>query len=373
MPSPPNSSTYVYPNGRYLRHRLLLSTLANRSIRFQNIRSDSQTPGLAPSEISFIRLLDKLTSGTTIHINDTGTTLFYRPGQLLGGSLSHNCHPSRGASYYLQPILLLAPFCKNPLSLTLHGPTHALSDSSMDAVSSIWIPLLRRLTHATPLDAQVKVVRRGFCGKGNEGGRNGEVKFSCGVVRGKLKAVDLMNPGVVKRVRGLAVSNRTSMGMVMRMVDATRGGLNRILPDVYVHTDARNDKGGGVGFGIGLVAETTEGCLMGGDWMWGGEDAEDVAKKAVGLMLEEVSGGGCVGGAEVWLAVGICAVAEEEICRVRVGRIGEAAVEFMRDVERLLGVRFAVKVEESEEEGIGRGIVLSCVGIGVGNLARKKM
>merc|ERR1712098_861384 len=46
-----------------------------------NIRSSSPTnPGLAPHEISFLRLLDSITNGTTMQISYTGTKLIYNPG-----------------------------------------------------------------------------------------------------------------------------------------------------------------------------------------------------------------------------------------------------------------------------------------------------
>lgn len=382
----PRSTTVKYDSGAFLRLRLLLSTLSSRAVRFQNIRSDTQTPGLSPPEISFIRLLDKLTSGTTIHINETGTSLLYKPGILLGGSLSHDCHPARPVTYYLQPLLLLAPFCKQPLSIALRGPTHGPSDPSADTLMTVSIPLLRRLTLASGLDAKMEVRRRALVGEGDKTRSGGLVTFSCGVLSRKIAAIDLTDAGFVKRVRGVAMSNRTSTMVVGRMVDAVRGGLNKFLPDVYVHTDVANGKDCGQGFGLMLVGESTEGCLLGADWCVyrGGIGGEVVGAEVVNMLLEEVSGGGCVDSGHVWMGVVACAVAEEEISRIRVGKLSEAGVEILRDVERFLGVVFRVKVDEDEDEDeeqdmeeggggtIGGGTVLSCVGVGLENTARQR-
>lgn len=379
----PHSTTVKYDSGAFFRHRLLLSTLSSRAVRFQNIRSDTQTPGLSPPEISFIRLLDKLTSGTTIHINETGTSLFYKPGLLLGGSLSHDCHPARPVAYYLQPLLLLAPFCKQPLSLTLRGSTHGPSDPSADILTTVSIPLLRRLTLGSGLDAKIEVRRRALVADGNVSKSGGLVTFSCGVLSRKIAAIDLTEAGFVKRVRGLAMSNRTSTMVVGRMVDAVRGGLNKFLPDVYVHTDVGNEKDCGQGFGLMLVGESTEGCLVGADWCVyrGGVGAEVIGAEVVNMLLEEISGGGCVDSGHVWMGVVACAVAEEEVSRIRVGKLSEAGVEILRDVERFLGVVFRTKVEEGEDEenteegssgAIGGGTVLSCVGVGRENTARQR-
>eukprot|EP00177_Eucheuma_denticulatum_P006266 GFKZ01011429.1.p1 GENE.GFKZ01011429.1~~GFKZ01011429.1.p1 ORF type:complete len:392 (+),score=58.74 GFKZ01011429.1:117-1292(+) len=386
----PRSTTIKYNSGAFLRHRLLLSTLSSRAVRFQNIRSDTQTPGLSPSEISFIRLLDKLTSGTTIHINETGTSLFYKPGLLLGGSLSHDCHPSRPVTYYLQPLLLLAPFCKQPLSISLRGPTHGPSDPSADTLMSVSIPLLRRLTLGSGLDAKIEVRRRALVGESEKARSGGMVTFSCGVLSRKIAPIDLTEAGFVKRVRGVAMSNRTSTMVVGRMVDAVRGGLNKFLPDVYVHTDVANGKDCGQGFGLALVGESTEGCLVAADWCVyrGGVGGEVVGTQVVNMLLEEISGGGCVDTGHLWMAVVACAVAEEEISRIRVGKLSEANVEILRDVERFLGVLFRVKVVEDDDDDddddneqhmlegrfgcIGRGTILSCVGVGLENTARQR-
>ncbi len=78
----------------FFRQRLVLSTLSSRPIKITKIREDSDEPGLkgkAPStcmkmflfmnrfniefEAGFIRLLDKLTNGSRIEVNETGTVV----------------------------------------------------------------------------------------------------------------------------------------------------------------------------------------------------------------------------------------------------------------------------------------------------------
>uniref|UniRef100_A0A8C8ASZ9 RNA 3'-terminal phosphate cyclase domain-containing protein n=1 Tax=Otus sunia TaxID=257818 RepID=A0A8C8ASZ9_9STRI len=82
-------------------------------------------------EASFIRLIDKVTNGSRIEINQTGTTLYYQPGLLYGGSLEHDCSPSRSIGYYLESLLCLAPFMKHPLKIVLRGVTNDQVDPSV--------------------------------------------------------------------------------------------------------------------------------------------------------------------------------------------------------------------------------------------------
>lgn len=381
-----STSTETIPTGAYLRYRIVLSTLSGKSVRITNIHSeDSNTPGLSPSEISFIRLIDKITSGSSIQINETGTALFYKPGLIIGGDrLSHECHPSRAISYYLEALLMLAPFAKHPISISLRGSTHSQSDICIDTVAAVSIPLLRRLTLGTPLNASLDVRKRGIAsGKANGGGRGGSVHFRCGIAKAKLKAIELTQAGYVKRIRGIAFANRVSPGHISRMVDATRAILNRFTPDVYIHTDHNNHAECGIGFGLHLVAETTEGCLTGADWcsIESNTTPEQVARSATSMLLEEIDGGGCVDVSNACLSLLYCAMGDSDVNRVRIGRLNEGAVEFLRDIRRFLGVVFKIEVadvdSDSEEEDLDDkvvegGTLMSCIGVGVSNVARQR-
>ena len=94
----------------------------------------------------------------------------YLPGQLVGGAgLEHDCAPSRGIAYYMEPLVCLALFAKKarascpggrrcllpvslfhptpqrqPLSITLRGVTHHPDDCSVDTWRAASVPLLRR-------------------------------------------------------------------------------------------------------------------------------------------------------------------------------------------------------------------------------------
>jgi RNA 3'-terminal phosphate cyclase-like protein len=60
-----------------------------------------------------------------------GTSVLLKPGIISGGPVSHECPLSRSVGYYLEPILLIAPFAKKPLLLTLRGVTTNDEDLSV--------------------------------------------------------------------------------------------------------------------------------------------------------------------------------------------------------------------------------------------------
>lgn len=66
-----------------------------------------------------------------------GTNLLYRPGILEGGTLEHNCSLQRSIGYFLEPLLMLAPFAKRQICITLHGITNGTEDPSVSKSKQI--------------------------------------------------------------------------------------------------------------------------------------------------------------------------------------------------------------------------------------------
>ncbi|CAN8072396.1 unnamed protein product [Agarophyton chilense] len=287
---------------------------------------------------------------------------------------------------------MLAPFSKRSLDITLRGATHSTTDVCIDTSASVSVPLLRRLTMSIPLLPQVRIRKRSLAsGDANRNGNGGLVHFRCDVLNSKIKPIELVDPGFVKRIRGVAFANRASPGHVTRMVDVVRRIFNRFTADVYIHTDHNNLEACGTGFGIQVVAETTEGCLVGADWSSSNAQntPEQVSENACRMLLEEVNNGGCVDSNNTCLALLFCALADSDLNRIRIGRLSDAAIHFMRDLRSFFGVQFKVRIfgnavadesdsEHSEDSGSENsinnegGVLLSCIGIGLSNIARQR-
>lgn len=75
-------------------------------------------------EVNFLRLVDKLTNGTNLDVNETGTDLYFQPGLLIGGVIDHDCCRLRSIGYYLELIIMVAPYCKKGIQITLRGVTN---------------------------------------------------------------------------------------------------------------------------------------------------------------------------------------------------------------------------------------------------------
>jgi len=367
----------------HFRQRLVLATLSGKAIQIDAIREQDQHPGLRDYEASLLRLIEKVTNGCEVIINETGTRLRYRPGFITGGSdMTHDCGTSKAIGWFLEPLILICMFGKYPLNISLTGVTNDGSDMGVDMWRTVTLPLLRHVMHGDEqnrdtLSEQVvgafelKINRRGLAPGGG-----GEVYLSVPIIKGKIPPVSILEEGLVKRVRGIAYGCRVSPSMTNRLVDGARGVLNALLPDVYVFTDhMRGDKAGkSPGYGLLLVGETTTGRMIGAEVVGGVEGVEgfdglreqrvpeDVGKEGACVLLDEVSKGGVVDSSHQGLLLLLCAVGPEEINEVRLGPLTPYAVKTLRHLKEFLGVQFSVRPENTSGT-----IFLSCIGAGVAN------
>lgn len=78
----------------------------------------------------------KLSVTISLHHFAAGTAVLLKPGIISGGRITHECPLSRSIGYFLEPVVMLAPFSKKPLQLTIRGITtdeHDLSVSCSTA------------------------------------------------------------------------------------------------------------------------------------------------------------------------------------------------------------------------------------------------
>lgn len=428
-------STVKLTSHHGLAHRLVLSALTGCPVRIADIRSSSATaPGLTAAEVSLLRLLEAVTNGTDIEISYTGTVLLFKPGLIVGSGgavvgadavTSGSSRPirhevpaacGRAASYFLLPLCLLAPFSKGPVNVVLTGPgvvTGATDrDVSVDTVRTAVLPLFERFLG--PLSRgrlEIRILRRAAAGpRGRSGGGEVQLLFRHQV---RLPAtLHWLNPGRVRRVRGVASAIGVSSMNNARMIEAARGVLNQFVPDTYIFSDtssaptapdpsnATGRKKTGLGFALSLVAESSTGALFSADAACpptGGEPPEAVGRRAALQLLDSIADGGCVSRLAAPTLLSLMAMGGQDVGRVRVSRALLTDPEIIRLARDLAafglagwGVRAVGGSEGNEDEdrsedesetggsgGKGYGsvaetdLILSIVGRGIGNVGRK--
>lgn len=400
MAAPTGPPALKFTGSKYLVQRLALATLTGRTVRISQIRSASHTaPGLAPHEVSFLRLLDAITNGSAIEFSYTGTTVAYKPGLITGSATGYGASGgvvkhelpaecTRGVSYFLIPLCLLAPFAKAQVNVLFTGPGVITSatetgDVSVDTVRTAILPVFK--SFGIENNIELRVLRRSNPGQNGKGG-GGEVQLVFGHQVRLPKTVHLMSAGSVKRIRGVAYSTGVAGANNARLIEAARGVLNEFVPDTYIFSDVSSapfvpaaDKNNpsakkktGLGFGLSLVAETNTNVLYSADTAsppQGGVTPEDLGRKCAFQLLEAVEQGGCVSAIAAPTVLTLMAMGSEDVGRITMGKdvVGsEQVVQLARDLRTFGMSGWGIREGDNEDD-----VHVSIVGKGVGNVGRK--
>lgn len=338
----------------------MLAILTGKHIRIDKIRSEDKNPGLRDFEISLLRLLEKITNGTIIEISVTGTSILLKPGIIFGGVLQHDCPKSRSIGYFLEPIIMLAPFAKRPVQLTLKGITTDDHDLSADLLRTVTLPHLQLFGISNGLELRIK--KRGAPPEGG-----GEVQFLCPIVK-QLKTLNFVDPGKVKRIRGIAHAVRVNPQFSNRMIEASRSILNRYIPDIYLYSDVYkgDESGKSPGYALSLLAESTTSVIHCAEAVSEpGVAPEDIGLKATRQLLAEVNKGGCVDRKHQTLVLMFMVLGSEDVGRCRMGEPTPRTIQFLRDVQTFFGTSFKIVALPGCSQ-----LLYSCYGTGYVNANR---
>lgn len=302
-----------------------------------------------------------MTNGSSIEINYSGTEVVYKPGSILGGSLNFDCGTEKSIGYFLEPILLLAPFSKLAFKLSFTGLTCHSECTSIDVIRTVFIKIIEKFGINEGID--LKIVKRGSPPLGG-----GEVHFTCPVVT-SLKNVDFSDPGRIKRIRGIAAVTRISPQASNRLVESCRSVLNTFIPDIYIYSDVYKGPEAGLspGFGISLVAESTTGALLHTDRIGvAGSTPEEIGRKASKSLLSEILGGGFLSKTAHSFILTLMAITVDNVNKVCLQPLNESDEIVIADIYTFLGVSFKVKRQDGAEN-----VVISCLGSGYINFNQR--
>jgi RNA 3'-terminal phosphate cyclase-like protein len=376
-----NSKTLRFEDGSVqFRQRLVISLLSHRPLLIKNIRSDNiENPGLIDYEVNFLKLIDTITNGSTIEINSTGTQLRFFPGTLLGGTdIIHKCPDTRSVGWFIEGVLPLLPFGKEPIQIMFEGVTDGLCET--DPSPDYWNRSSPRLFSIFGIGAddeeemkpQIRVIERAAA---PTSGGHGKVLVSCPIVK-QLQSIDLIDEGKIKRIRGNAISCKiVSSSMAARVAYSAKGVFHKLLPDVWIHTDIhtpkRNKCGPSPSMSLVVSSESTTGviltaeCCIDQEKKRGTELPEDLGQRGACMLLEEIRRGGCIDTSCQSLAFIWMALSPEEVSRIRIGTLSQYSIATLRLIKYALDVEFMVKPDLETKT-----VLLSCLGTGFRNMAK---
>ncbi|ETN86277.1 18S rRNA biogenesis protein RCL1 [Necator americanus] len=394
----------IFEGCNFFRQRLTYSVLSGRPVLIRNIRKDDDAPGIKDFEAKLLSLLERVTNGTRVEINATGTEIRFRPGIITGGVSTMDCGSERCLSYFLEPMIILSPFCKNAMTLKLKGVTNAPNEVSVDAIKATWLTVYNKFV-INDEKLELKISARGLKPAGG-----GCVTFSAPIVKilrpvqvlehyfksplysytVQLFVVQREKQGKICKIRGQAYVTKVTPSLAYRMIDAAKTMLHGYIADVYITVDQRKGDAGGnsPGYGLFLTAETTEGVVYHGEAISRpkGEPGdplipEDVGSSAATALLEEIYRGGCLDSSAQMLACSFMALGQKDISKFLFGPLTVYCVHALRHLKDFFEIQFKVdewstlrKLNNSKEDedelrlGSEQKALVAAVGIGFSNL-----
>ncbi|VDN55369.1 unnamed protein product [Dracunculus medinensis] len=357
-----------YEGCNFFRLRLVYSVLSGRPIRIMKIRANSDEPGLKSFELNFLSLLENITNGTRLEISKTGFEDLYL---------------SMFFSYYLEPLLMIAPFCKHPLRIQLNGVTNTPDELSVDTIRASWLPVFRKFVptdeqldiknHLLKLEKIFQIISRGLKPDGG-----GTIIFTAPIVR-VLRPVQCEKMGKICKIRGIAYVCKVSPSLAHRMIESAKRALYGFIADVYITLDQRKGTNGGnsPGYGIIITAETTEGVVFHGEAASKpkGESGEPIIPEDIGTLaannlLNEIYS---VHTSQA-LASTFMALVDKDVSKFLFGPLSNYCIHCLRHLKHFFGIIFKIddwwmlKKEQKKSSGSDEKAFLTCVGIGYSNL-----
>ncbi|CEP63401.1 rRNA-processing endoribonuclease LALA0_S08e01596g [Lachancea lanzarotensis] len=361
-----STSRYVtFQSCRNFRMLIVLATLSGHPIRIEKIRSEDLNPGLRDHEVSFLRLIEALTNGSSIEISYTGTTVNYRPGIITGGSYTHQCPPGKPVGYYVEPMLYLAPFSKKKFSVIFRGVTASHQDAGLEAIKWGLMPVMEKFGVR---ECALHTLKRGSPPLGG-----GEVHLVVDSLISQPITMHALETPQISSIRGVAYSTRVSPSMVNRMIDGARKVLKGVGCEVDITADAWRGENSGKspGWGITLVAESKKGWKYFSEGIGdAGEVPEDLGSQIAYELLEEISASAVVGRNQLALAIVYMVIGKEDIGRLRItkSQVDEKFIWLLRHIKQIFGTEvFLRPVNEADSDDL----IATIKGVGFINSNKK--
>ncbi|CAI2369953.1 unnamed protein product [Moneuplotes crassus] len=278
-----------------IRQALQFSILSGKPVKISEIRSEDLDPGVNEYEMNLLKLIEKVTNGSIIDINVSGTQIRFTPGVITNNNGDEVFYTNeemqtqdRCLTYYLEFLLPVVLFGKASFYGEFTGITNDNIDMSADTFRNCLLPMLK---HFGVEGATMEIKKRGLFPKGG-----GHISITVPYIR-ELNSLSLTDEGKVKKIRGTAYCCMRNNEVNTRVFTSARGILNDYIPDVYIYTDNyKKDKCGlSKGFGASLVAETTTECLISADAIHHPEqtlDPEKLGESVAISLLEQIFNSG---------------------------------------------------------------------------------
>ncbi len=270
--------------GQILRTSVCLSAVTGKPLRIYNIRAKRSKPGLRPQHLTAVAAVAELTGAEVEGLEMDSREVEFAPRDLRCGAFQFDIGTAGSSTLLLQSLLPVAAYAPGEVSMEIHGGTNNPLSPPIDYLRRVLLPALGVMG----FQCRIELLRRGFYPRGGGG-----VAAKVQPVK-RLRPIRLMDFGEVRRVRGLSYSSRLPRHIVERMAKSAEDRLRKWgCTNVAIGLESLQAGEAGCaldpGFGIILVAELSNGALIGADRLGEiGKRAERVGLEAAEDLIRQL-------------------------------------------------------------------------------------
>ncbi|SBT78233.1 RNA 3'-terminal phosphate cyclase-like protein, putative [Plasmodium ovale] len=247
-----------FRGSNYFRFRLALSLISGKAITIKSIRENKKgnpngkeenerepTEGLHEYEAKLLRLIDKLCDDTIIKINEDGNELYFKPGFLIGNvkdevrigdlNISFHCGKERSITYFLEFLLMIVPFFKNPVKLLLKGITDDCIDTTVYTCKMVSENFFKNFLKVNENFLNITILKRGI-----KSDCSGEVLFFMNNLK-MINSFDMYNAGFVNKITGSIISNKLSPVFRNKLMNFAKKNLYNFTPYINIEIEKENN------------------------------------------------------------------------------------------------------------------------------------
>ncbi len=268
-----------------MRFAVALSGLTGTPIEIVNARAGRPKPGLRAQHVAAVKACAALCDARIEGVDVGSRRLRFAPGpRIRGGHHVFAVGTAGSASMLALTLLPLAAFAAGPLDLRIRGGIFQDFAPSPIHLAQVLLPLLARMG----LGASLEVVRPGYVPTGA-----GELRLRVTPAEDGLSPLELLDPGRVESVTGLALSSHLAQRNVSER-------MARTCEDRLVAAGLRcriervdDERAPQAGASLCVWAESSSGCRFGADRAGAPRrSSEAIGRFVARRFLADVSSGG---------------------------------------------------------------------------------
>ncbi len=335
--------------GQILRSAVAFAAVLNKPVIVEKIRAKRDTPGLRPQHLHGILAVKELTDAKVKGTHVGSTKIEFTPQTRQGGPLSIEIGTAGATTLVLQSIMIVAPFCVQPVNATLSGGTNVAWSPPFEYLQSVLLPRLQQMNY----QGELRLKKRGYYPRGG------------GSIFANLMPIHNLAPLLLKtnqenpKISGISHCGSLPRHVAERQADTAAHILSQARYAINTIKVEHIKDTASPGSGITLWAKNNAALLIGTDSLGRrGLRAEKVGEQVASALLKELNTHAPIDRHQADMLIPYIALAKG-FSSIFVSELTLHTVTNIHVVEHFLPVKFDVKGK------LGESAQISVKGIGL--------